>query len=381
MAKLAIALPGLGVISETFIQRHINDLLPGNTCIVAETRKKPFCGNWESQHPQLIIDELNLSKSENVFSRFYSKGRRLLGWDDGSAKTRAIKRFLSQQKAEVFLAEYLDFSLFYLPICKALGIRFFTHAHGYDVSSRLNNPDWVKRYQLLNQADGIITMSAFSKKKLLDIGITSPIHVIPYGIKPLQATQSGRSEESDLVQFLFTGRFVAKKAPLLTLRAFALTLQMKPNVRLTMIGGGELLEQAKAGAKSLGLEKFVEFLGPQPNEMVLAAMRQAQVYVQHSIVCPETGDMEGLPVAILEAMGAGLAVVSTRHAGIPEAIVEGKGGFLVEENDVDAMAEKMAMLASDANLVAEMGNFNSKRVSEYFHWEIEKAGLLTVLEI
>jgi colanic acid/amylovoran biosynthesis glycosyltransferase len=378
MAKLAIALPGLGVISETFIQRHVNDLMPLNTCIIAETRKKPFCGNWESPHPQLIIDEIPLPSEKTIFQRIISKTRRILGKDDGSPKTKAIGKFLKNQNTEVFLGEYLDFSLYYLPICKSRGIRFFAHAHGYDVSSRLLNPEWVKRYQLLNQADGIITMSSFSKKKLQEIGITAPIHVIPYGIRP-QQSRNIQIMQDEPIRFLFSGRFVAKKAPLVALRAFALAFQLFPNIRLTMIGGGELFEKVKDEAKELGLLKYVELLGPQPNEIVLSAMLKAHVYIQHSIVCPETGDMEGLPVAILEAMAAGLPIISTRHAGIPEAVIEGENGFLVEEGDVDAMAEKMAFLAQEVELIKKISSSNQKRVAERFLWEIEKSGLKTVI--
>ena len=66
-------------------------------------------------------------------------------------------------------------------------------------------------------------------------------------------------------------------------------------------------------------------------------MKKAHIFLQHSVTCPITGDEEGVPVAILEAMASGLPVVSTFHAGIPEAVVDGKTGFLVSE---DAMGER-----------------------------------------
>ena len=62
-------------------------------------------------------------------------------------------------------------------------------------------------------------------------------------------------------------------------------------------------------------------------------MEAADVLIQHSVVDPATGDEEGLPVAILEGMGCGLPVVATRHAGIPESVVEGETGMLVDEGD------------------------------------------------
>jgi glycosyltransferase involved in cell wall biosynthesis len=69
----------------------------------------------------------------------------------------------------------------------------------------------------------------------------------------------------------------------------------------------------------------------------------------------EDGDSEGTPVAVLEASSCGLPVVSTKHAGIVEAVVNGTGGFLVEEGDVDKMADHLLRLVRDPELAARMG--------------------------
>ena len=83
-------------------------------------------------------------------------------------------------------------------------------------------------------------------------------------------------------------------------------------------------------------------------------MKHSRAFVQHSIRAP-SGDMEGTPNSILEACSACLPVISTRHAGIPDVIIENKTGFLVEENDVEGMANHMITLAKDPSLAAEMG--------------------------
>ena len=378
MAKLAIALPGLGVISETFLQKQVNELLPLETCIISETRKKPFCGNWGCTHPQLIMDELTLTTDPGLYSKIRSKMRRLAGLDDGSAKTKTIAAFLSEQEVKVFLGEYLDFSLYYLPICKGLGIRFFAHAHGYDVSSRLKSSFWVKKYLLLNQADGIITMSEFSKLKLQDAGITAPIHVIPYGVYPFTHRKL-EITANDKVVFLFSGRFVAKKAPFIVLRSFFIATKLVDNIKLIMIGAGELWESVKNECIRLNLTEMVEFTGALPNEKVLEIMSISDVYVQHSMVCPDTGDMEGLPVAILEAMASGLPIVSTIHSGIPEAITDNLNGFLVDEGDFEAMAERMVYLAQNPELRNKMRHENQKKVTEKYLWKTERSRLLQVL--
>jgi len=330
MTKLAVATPGIGVISETFIKRHINNLYLGETCVIAETRKKPHCGQWETQNPSFIIDEQDFSKV-TILDRVFSKLRRSFNLSDGSQKAKAIQDFLTKQGVEVFMAEYLDFSLYYLPICKALGIRFFAHAHGYDVSSRLRDPNWRKRYLELNKADGVITMSQYSKLMLEEIGIVCPIYVVPYGIIIEEFPVSNVLDCS--VKFLASGRLVSKKAPLVTLKAFNLAQKDFPDMTLTFIGSGSLEGEMKSYITQNKLENKVKMLGALPNEEVLKIMNRSDIYVQHSVVCPDTGDMEGLPVSILEAMASGLPIVSTRHAGIPESVVENENGFLVDEFD------------------------------------------------
>ncbi|MFM8421765.1 MAG: glycosyltransferase, partial [Verrucomicrobiota bacterium] len=83
----------------------------------------------------------------------------------------------------------------------------------------------------------------------------------------------------------------------------------------------------------------------------------------------ENGDMEGTPVAIIEAQSAGLPVVSTRHSGILDIVVHNETGFLVDEGDVAAMAEHMCTLLDDPELAKRMGAAGKKRIREHFTME------------
>jgi glycosyltransferase involved in cell wall biosynthesis len=84
-------------------------------------------------------------------------------------------------------------------------------------------------------------------------------------------------------------------------------------------------------------------------------------------------------VAILEAMAYGLPVISTIHSGIPEAVQDHKTGFLVEEGNVDLMADRLVKFAKDSVLREEYGR-NGRLVAENkFSWEIEKSKLLEVM--
>jgi glycosyltransferase involved in cell wall biosynthesis len=155
--------------------------------------------------------------------------------------------------------------------------------------------------------------------------------------------------------FLGIGRFTAKKAPQNTIRAFAEVVKTFPDAQLQLVGNGELLLLCQTIIKELGLSQNVQLLGNQTPEQIEGLMRNAIAFVQHSITPPDN-DTEGSPLAVIEAGMAGLPVISTLHGGIPDIVIEGKTGFLVAENDIQAMAEKMKLLAADLDFAKKMGD-------------------------
>ena len=132
-----------------------------------------------------------------------------------------------------------------------------------------------------------------------------------------------------------------------------------------MFGEGPLLGICQQLARDLGIVDHVEFLGSRPHPEVAAAMRRARAFVQHSVRASD-GDSEGTPVAILEAGASGLPVVATRHAGIQDVVIDGQTGLLVDEGDIDGMAESMRRLLEDPELARRLGMAARERVvSEY----------------
>jgi glycosyltransferase involved in cell wall biosynthesis len=108
-------------------------------------------------------------------------------------------------------------------------------------------------------------------------------------------------------------------------------------------------------------------------------MRDADMFLQHSMTDPQTGDQEGLPVAILEAMAHGLPVIATRHAGIPEAVEAGRSGHLTDEGATAEMAVYIAELARNAGARAALGRRGWERCAELFSWSRERDTLLRIL--
>ncbi len=286
-----------------------------------------------------------------------------------------VEQYLRRHRVKIVLSQYLDHSIKWLEVAQKLGIRFYAHAHGYDISQALRDPSMAKRYLKLEEADGVITMSAYSRKRLIGIGLSgAKIHVIPYGIIVPDACQIRQSDGT--IRCLAVGRMVAKKAPTLTLEAFRQALMVNPHLRLDYVGDGELFEEARQFIRVHALSDKVVLHGSQPNPIVQGLMKNADVFIQHSRTDPATGDEEGLPVAILEAMANSLPVVSTRHAGIPEAVREGITGYLVDEGDIDGMASYILQLANNAELRNTFGKEGWEIAKQRFSWEKEKSSLL-----
>lgn len=368
---LAVVSWQVGTLSETFVKRHMQELLPGRTCVISNLVDPPTGGHWKIASDALFMNQLRPS---GTLAKVFRKTK----YTD-EEKRKIAKRFLKAQGVEVMMCEYLDFALRWIWPARQLGIRFFAHAHGYDVSVRLRDPEWRKKYLRLRKADGIIAVSHASRAQLIQIGLEAEkIHVVPCGA-PVGEPPGEKEVSESTIRCLCVGRMVPKKAPLLMLDAFRRAVQKCPRLRLDYVGAGDLFYIARQFVKALDLEAVVTLHGGQPPQFVHDLMKTADIYVQHCITDPASGDEEGLPVSMLEAGAHGLPVVSTRHAGIPEAVEDGASGFLVEEGDSAAMAERIVTLAENPALRVRMGREGYRRVREKFSWEQERSSLLKIL--
>ncbi len=368
---LAVVAPQIGARSETFVRRHMEDLLPSGTSVIVHSARPPYAGHWTVDAPLLNLNEPDPALGWRPRPRWLPPRANPDGFD-------IARWFLRKHEVRVLMVEYLDVALTWLPVARELGIRFFAHAHGYDVSERLRDPAWRERYLALAGADGIVTVSSHSRDRLVELGLPAErIRAVPCGVD-VPASPPSRAG-SDTVTCLAVGRLVVKKSPVFLLDAFRRAAEAEPGLRLEIVGDGELLPVAEHFVHAFDLGDLVTLHGAQPPEFVADAMAQADIFVQHSVVDSTNGDEEGLPVSILEAMANALPVVSTRHAGIGEAVDDGVTGFLVAEGDSPAMGERIAGLARDASLRNRLGVAGWRRAGEAFSWPGERAALLEVL--
>jgi colanic acid/amylovoran biosynthesis glycosyltransferase len=263
------------------------------------------------------------------------------------------------------LAEYGPTGVLAMDACRRAGIPLVVHFHGYDASERAVLAAHSETYPIMfREAAAIIAVSRAMQRKLVSLGaLPEKVHYNPCGID-CEVFEASDPAAAPPV-FLAVGRFVEKKGPQLTLKAFAEVYEAYPSARLRMIGDGPLLEECRALVLKLRINEAVTFTGAQPHTVVRREMQSARCFVQHSLEAPN-GDCEGTPVGILEACASALPVVSTRHAGIPDVIVEGETGLLVDERDTKGMAEQMLSLARDAELARRLGLAARQHVAAHF---------------
>ena len=348
------------LISETFIQAHI-DRLSGNKVVLYNYYPEYTCEGrairyFYAKYP--LVNKLKRLLPVFLYDRWVTRHQL-------SQKTidDFITGFFRDHKVDVILAEYGFNGADICEHARQLGIPLVVHFHGHDAHRETDLIPYQERYRLMfDYAYRIISVSHFMTQKLIAMGADkSKIVYNPYGAREYfyEVQPDYRST------FIAVGSFVDIKAPYLTLMAFKLLLDNVPDASLVMVGDGPLRETCISLAKMWGLQANVSFPGALQHEDFLPLLSQACAFVQHSVTT-SYGDAEGMPNSILEASAAGLPIVSTRHAGIVDAVVHEKTGFLVEERDVAGMATAMQRLIEDKTLCRSMGENARDHVREHF---------------
>lgn len=361
---VCIVQPVGGAVSETFLKAQA-DFLPARVTVVHGTPAQ--------------VDGREFP-ADSIVARGCRKLQRLIrGGPWISPQEASLRKAVRHVRPDVVLAQYGDTGALLWRTCRDEKIPLVVHFHGYDASHDDTLAEYGAAYRLMFQeAQAIVAVSRTMERALIALGAPEEkIHYSPCGVDCSQfvATQP----ENAKPVFLAVGRFTEKKAPYLTLMAFAKLCDVCPTARLRMIGGGRLLEMCHDLAKALKISDRVTFLGPQPHARVADEMRAARCFVQHSIVAAH-GDSEGTPVSILEAGACGLPVIATRHAGIPEVVLENETGLLVDEGDIDAMANHMIRIAEDPQLAGTLGRNAREHIVQNFSMEhnIERLNAILV---
>lgn len=249
-----------------------------------------------------------------------------------------------------------------MPLARALGIPLVTTLRGYDVmvepgrmltSGKLSRVRYaLLRRRLMARGELFLAVSDALRTVAIERGFPAERTLTHYdGVRLDEFTPGAEAAQPGLV--LHVGRLVEKKGAALLIRAFAEVRRRHPHAELAIIGEGPLEGTLRRLAGELELGGSVNFLGALPHAEVRRWMRRAWVLAAPSVRAAD-GDREGLPTVVVEAAASGLPVIGSAHAGIPEAIDDGRSGFVVGQGDVAELAARIDQLMASADLRAGM---------------------------
>ena len=163
--------------------------------------------------------------------------------------------------------------------------------------------------------------------------------------------------EDDDVLFVCVARFAPQKNHALLVKAFAQGPASNPNAHLVLVGEGALQDRLEEQAKDLGLARQVHFLGLRTD--IPDVLGATDVFVLSS-------DYEGNPLSVMEAMAAGLPIVSTAAGGVPDLIESGKEGYLVQPADFQGLSDSMAALSRNREARHSLGLAAARRARKNY---------------
>lgn len=203
----------------------------------------------------------------------------------------------------------------------------------------------------------VVTVSDYNRRHLVEFAgeqAAGKIHRLYNGIDLSRFAfggEVGGLEEPPL--FLSVGRLIEKKGFTHLVEACRILGGEGVAARYLIIGEGPERDALLAQSRATGLEGQIELAGALPQEAVLAAMRRATAIVLPCVISA-SGDRDGLPTVLLEALAAGLPAISTTTTGIPEIIDHGRTGLLVPPADPPRLARAMREILTDPELAARL---------------------------
>ena len=229
------------------------------------------------------------------------------------------------------------------------GITFSFLSHANDLFER----GWLLE-EKVNRSKFAVTISQYNKKFLIDNGADEgKINVIHCGVNTASFSNREKKELSEPPILGSLGRMVEKKGFDILILACAQLKRKGIIFKLQLAGGGPLKEELEALALENNLAGEINFMDSISHESVPTWIKSLDVFV---LPCQKdkNGDMDGIPVVLMESMLSGVPVLTTRISGIPELVEDGVTGLLCEPHDVECLAMKIESLLSDSTVRGDL---------------------------
>lgn len=228
------------------------------------------------------------------------------------------------------------------------------------------------------RAAAVTTISVYNVKELVKQGVPKEkIHIVRCGINPEEFVFLPKENIQEPFRVCVIARLVHKKGIDTLIEAIGRLKQNNQSVALEIAGTGPESEQLKALVSELALENEVKFVGRIENHLVSNWLAEQDLFVLPARV-DRNGDMDGIPVVLMEAMSQGIPVISTNISGIPELVIDGKTGIIVSPEDEAAVAASIHKICTDEESRKMLIENARKFVTDEFSVEVNTKRLMSV---
>jgi glycosyltransferase involved in cell wall biosynthesis len=249
-------------------------------------------------------------------------------------------------------------------VYRLTGIRYSITVHAHDIFVRT-----AMLATKLREAVFIAAISEYNREhlaRLVGPWVRDKIHIIHCGIRPEVYRPRSQPEKSNgHFKIIHVGSLQPYKGQQYLIRACAELRRREIPLHCRIIGGGAERSRLEALIKEHHLEGCVELMGPRTQQEVAQLLPEADCYVQPSVITP-SGKMEGIPVALMEAMASAVPCVSSRLSGVPELVRDGVTGWLVPPADAPALAGRLAAIYADPGQAGQVAQAGRRLVLEEF---------------
>lgn len=302
-----------------------------------------------------------------------------------------VRRAVADEAVSVILVHYLDFALRFEHVWREMDKPVFVHPHGYDTEwdyrrrepphGRYFPAEYPAAVRRLSAHVTLIANSRCVRQRLLDIGVPAGRVVLQYYGIPSPPTCPVRARRSQDVHVLYLGRLVDCKGPDLVIQAFERACAAGLEGRLTLAGDGPLRGECERLVEQSPVAHRIRMIGAVDEAAANRLRGEADLFTAHNRRGPVTRQEESFGVAVVEAMAAGLPVVTGRSGGVCETVVGGETGYLIEPGDVAAHAAALLRLGRDPELRRRMGTAGWRRARAMFDCERRWAELRRLLGV
>ena len=269
-----------------------------------------------------------------------------------------------------------------LMLARLLGISFSFTAHNIFFIDRVLLKEKVR------EAHFIVAISDFSRRYLLGLipddnnknrTMTDKVHIVHCGLSPDKFAPSAKRAENPVPVIMFVAQLSERKGAPVLVEACKILVERGRRFRCIIFGDGPRRALLKEMVAAYDLEQVIDLMGAVFQEELREHLARADIFALPCITA-SNGDMDGIPVSLMEAMSMEIPVVSTYLSGIPELIQNGENGILVEEKDATALANALERLLDDEELRIQLGKNGRRKVMRDFNIDSNADQLATLFE-